>query len=103
MLFAQDDVFGSPTLSQNDESLLKHAGLVIWPRRVSGVGYPNLARTVFGYTKAEFYILCEKWFWQLSSEAMKQSLARKLEMYFFVFDENFSLICLRTCHFHRFT
>ena len=24
----------------------------------------------------------EKWFWQLSSEAMKQSLARKLEMYF---------------------
>ena len=24
----------------------------------------------------------EKWFWQLSSEGMKQSLARKLEMYF---------------------
>ena len=24
----------------------------------------------------------EKWFWQLSSEALKQSLARMLEMYF---------------------
>ena len=34
----------------------------------------------------------EKWFWQLSSEAMKQSLARKLDMYF--------LYLMRLSHLH---
>ena len=45
----------------------------------------------------------EKWVWQLSSEAMKQRLARKLEMYFCIWWEFLTLSRLRTCHFHRFT